>query len=305
MANPRVVLAGGSGFLGQALAARFIAKNYDVVVLSRGAARLGRLGTFQTWDGSKLGPWTDSLDGASAVINLTGKSINCRQTLVNQRAIVQSRVNSVAVLAQAVRKCKQPPAVFVQTSAVGIYGDRGDEVCDESTSPGQGFLAETCVAWERAFSDAELSNVRNVVLRLGVVLGKRFGAFPVLESLTRFFMGGAAGSGRQYVSWLHLKDAEAIFLRAAEDSNMQGAYVAASPEPVTNAALMRQLRTSLHRPWSPPAPAVALRIGGYVAGINTELILASQRCRPTRLLAEGFEFAYRDSGPAVENLLNG
>ena len=267
MAPKRIVLAGGSGFVGQALAGRLLADGYEVIVLSRGAPRNAR-GTVVPWDGSTLGAWAKSLEDALAVVNLTGKNINCRLTQANRREIVRSRVASVQAVGEAIRRCRRPPRVFVQTAAVGIYGDAGDKVCDEST-PGTrlrvgGFLGETCRQWEKAFDESPTPGVRRVVLRLGVVLGREGGAFPPLAGLARWFLGGAVGRGRQYISWLHLADAVRIYREAIDREDFQGIYVAASPQPATNAQFMRELRAALHRPWSPPVPAWAVRLGGWL-----------------------------------------
>jgi uncharacterized protein (TIGR01777 family) len=301
MPSQRIVLAGGSGFVGQALAGRLLADGYEVIVLSRGAPRKA-CGTIVPWDGSTMGPWAKLLDGSAAVVNLAGKNINCRLTRSNRRDIVRSRVASVQALGEAVRRCRVPPRVFVQTAAVGIYGDAGDRVCDESSPPGSGFLGETCRQWEAAFSESPTPGVRRVVLRLGVVLGREGGAFPPLARLTRWFLGGSVGGGRQYVSWLHLADAVRMYRDAIDRDDFQGAYVAAAPQPATNAQFMRELRTALGRPWSPPVPAFAVRLGGWLAGINAELALTGQRCAPRRLMGQGFAFEFPDLRRALRDL---
>jgi uncharacterized protein (TIGR01777 family) len=298
----RIVLAGGSGFVGQALAGRLLADGYEVIVLSRGGPR-GARGTLVPWDGSTLGDWAKSLEDCSAVVNLTGRNINCRPTQSNRREIVRSRVASVQAVGEAIRRCRRPPRVFVQTSAVGIYGDAGDKVCDESTPPGGGFLGEVCQQWEKAVDETPTPGVRRVVLRLGVVLGREGGAFPPLARLARWFLGGAVGSGRQYISWLHLADAVRIYRDAIDREDFQGTYVAASPQPATNAQFMRQLRAALDRPWSPPAPALAVRLGGWVAGINAELALTGQRCAPRRLMGQGFAYEFAELRGALKELV--
>jgi uncharacterized protein (TIGR01777 family) len=306
MASKRIVLAGGSGFVGQALADRLLADGYEVIVLSRGKAPKAR-GTVIPWDGSTVGDWAKSLDDAVAVVNLAGKNINCRQTAANRREIVRSRVASVQTVGEAIRRCRRPPRVFVQTTAIGIYGDRSDLVCDESTPPGNplasgGFLAETCLQWETAFHDIPTPGVRRVVLRLGVVLGREGGAFPALAALTRWFLGGAVGSGRQYLSWLHLADAVRMYRDAIDREDFQGVYVAVSPQPATNAQFMRELRSALHRPWSPPVPTVAIRLGGWLGGINADLALTGQRCAPRRLMEQGFAYEFSELRRAMREL---
>lgn len=301
MAPRRIVLAGGSGFVGQALAGRLLADGYEVIVLSRAASR-GPHGNIVAWDGATLGDWARSLEDSLAVVNLTGKSINCRPSQSNRREIVRSRVASVQAIGEAIRRCRRPPRVLIQTTAVGIYGDAGNNICDEATPPGAGFLGETCQQWEKAFDESPTPGVRRVVLRLGVVLGRGGGALPALAGLARWFLGGAAGSGRQYISWLHLADAVRIYREAIERETFQSIYVAASPQPVTNAQFMRELRAACHRPWSPPVPALAIRLGGWLTGINAELALTGQRCAPRRLMAQGFAYEFGELRRALKDL---
>jgi len=301
MAPKRIVLAGGSGFVGQALAGRLLADGYEVLVLSRAAPR-NAPGTIIPWDGSTLGAWAKLLEDALAVVNLTGKNINCRLTQSNRRQIVSSRVASVEVISEAIRRCRRPPRVFVQTTAVGIFGDTGDKVCDETTPSGGGFLGETCRQWENAFNERPTPGVRRVILRLGVVLGREGGAFPSLARLTRWFLGGAVGKGRQYISWLHLADVVRIYRDAIDREDFQGIYVAASPQPATNAQFMRELRAALHRPWSPAVPALAVRLGGWIAGINADLALTGQRCAPRRLMQQGFAYEFPELRRALKDL---
>jgi uncharacterized protein len=304
MASKRIVLAGGSGFVGQTLARQLLADGNDVLILSRGRLPRNAVGTFVPWDGATLGDWAESLEDTWAVVNLTGKNINCRPTQANVRQIVRSRVDSVRVVGEAIRRCRHPPQVFVQTTAVGIYGDSGDRLCDEDTPNGGGFLGETCQAWEKAFDDSPTPGVRRVDLRLGIVLGRHGGAFPALAALTRWFLGGAAGSGRQFISWLHLSDAVRIYRAAIDRDDFQGVYVASAPQSLSNAEFMRELRAALHRPWSPPVPAYALKLGGWLAGINADLALTGQRCVPRRLLEQGFVFEFPELSRAIRELID-
>ena len=228
-------------FVGQAIAERLLADGHEVIILSRGGQR-NVSGTPVAWDGATLGEWAATLEDALAVVNLTGKSVNCRQTQSNRREIVSSRVASVQVIGEALRRCRRPPKVYLQATAVGSYGDAGDKICDESTPPGGGFLGETCWQWEKVWHENPTPGVRRAVLRLGVVLGRRGGAFPPLASLVRFFLGGSVGGGQQYMSWLHVTDAVRIFRDAIDRDDFHGIYVAASPHPATNAQFMRELR---------------------------------------------------------------
>jgi uncharacterized protein (TIGR01777 family) len=298
----RVILAGGSGFVGQALAPVLAAKGYDVVVLGRSAAHRKDEVDYLQWDGKTAGHWSSALEGAEAVVNLTGKNINCRHTPENRREIIRSRVDSVHVLGEAIANCATPPKVFAQASGVGYYGDTGDQMADEDAPPGSDFPAEVCRQWEGAFNALDLPATRKVVLRLGVVLGRDGGALPVLEKLTRWFLGGAVGSGRQFLSWIHIADLIQMFVSTIERPELTGVFNATAPAPVTNREFMRELRRALHRPWSPPVPAPFVRAGAWLMGSEGELALLSSRCVPRRFLEHAFQFQLPTLREAFANL---
>ena len=300
----RIILAGGSGFIGQALAPVLLANGYHVVVLGRGAARREAGVDYLQWDGRTLGDWANAIDGAEAIVNLTGRNINCRHTAENRREIIRSRVDSVRVLGDAIAQAAAPPSVFVQTSGVGYYGDTGDHIADEEAALGSDFTAEVCRQWEGAFNALNLPATRKIILRLGVVLGREGGALPVLEKLTRFFLGGAVGSGRQFMSWVHLADVIRMFGAAIEQTELTGVFNATAPEPVTNSDFMRELRRALHRPWSPPVPAPFARAGAWVMGSDGDLALLSSRCVPRRFLEHGFQFQFPNLRAAFADLFS-
>ena len=189
----------------------------------------------------------------------------------------------------------------MQCSAVGVYGNTAD-CCDEQTLEGDGILAEVAKTCEAAFRGSELTDTRKVVLRMGVVLGRDGGALPPLARLTRCFMGGAAGSGKQFLSWIHAQDLNRIFVYALGNPNIEGTFNAVSPLPVTNAEFMRTLRGILRRPWCPPVPAVLLGAGAFALGFNSELVLTGQRCVPRRLQEAGFQFEFSDLPHALRDL---
>jgi uncharacterized protein (TIGR01777 family) len=308
MAN-KVVLAGGSGFLGRALARRLAADGWEIVVLSRDADR-GTVpgeppaGRTVQWNAETGGAWAAELEGAAAVVNFAGRSIRCVHTLEHSREILESRVNAVRALGKGWARARNPPPVWVQCSATGYYGNAGDRFCDESLPPGPGFLAEVCRRWEEAFAALELPGVRRVVLRLGVVLDAGHGALPPLVRLVRRFLGGAAGSGRQFFSWIHRDDAVGAFVAALTRPELSGACNVCSPAPVSNAELMRELRRILGRPWCPPAPEFAVRLlAGPLLGVDPSLALHGQRCLPQRLQAAGFGFRHPAIGAALRELL--
>jgi uncharacterized protein len=257
---------------------------------------------FVPWDGRSVGSWTDAIDGADAIVNFTGKNVNCRLTERNQRELAASRRDAVIVLGDAVNLCRRRPGVFVQCSAVGVYGDTAS-CCDEQTKDGDGVLAEVAKTCEAAFRGCDLKDTRKVVLRLGVVLGREGGALPLLARLTRCFMGGAAGSGKQYLSWIHAQDLNRIIVHTLGNPNIEGTFNAVSPMPVTNAEFMRTLRRVLGKPWSPPVPGVLLRAIAFAVGFNSKLILTGQRSVPCRLQEAGFRFEFGDLEQALRDLL--
>jgi len=288
--TPRIVLAGGSGFLGRTLSTTLVSKGYEVVVLTRTPSPQERLVHHIQWDGKTLGEWAGALDGARAVVNLAGKNVNCRSTPANRREIIESRVDSVRVLGEAVVKCAQPPSAFIQAGGIAIYGDAGDRWCDEDAPHGNGFLADVSRAWEEAFEEVQQSGMRKSLLRVGPVLGPNGGLLEPISRLTRWFLGGHVGSGQQFFSWIHLDDLVQMFLAAIEREEISGVFNAVAPNPVTNAEFMRELRRALHRPWSPPVPALAARMGAWVMGSNASLALIGQRCMPKHFLEKDFAF---------------
>jgi uncharacterized protein (TIGR01777 family) len=291
----RIILAGGSGFVGTALAPALRAKGYEPLVLGRSATDL-------QWDGKHIGEWASALEGAEAVVNLAGKNINCRHTEENRREITSSRVDSVHALGEAISRCAAPPKVFVQASGVGFYGDTGDRVADEESPPGTDFPAEVCRQWEGAFDALKLPITRKIILRPGVVLGRGGGALPMLEKLTRWFLGGAVGSGKQFISWIHLADIVRMFEATIEQPDLSGVLNATSPRPVTNNEFMRELRRALHRPWSPPVPAPFARAGAWLMGTEGGLALTSCRCAPRRFVQHGFDFQFPNLRDAFASL---
>jgi uncharacterized protein (TIGR01777 family) len=291
----RIIVAGGSGFVGSALVPALQAKGYEPLVLGRG-------GTDLQWDGKGVGEWASALEGAEAVVNLTGKNINCRHTEENRREIISSRVDSVHALGDAIARSATPPKVFVQASGVGYYGDTGDRVADEDAPLGNDFPAEVCRLWEDAFDALNLPATRKVVLRLGAVLGREGGALPMLEKITRWFLGGAVGSGKQFVSWIHVADIVRMFEAAIEQPELSGVFNATSPRPVTNNEFMRELRSALRRPWSPRVPAPFARAGAWLMGSDGELALTSCRSVPRRFVKHGFDFQFPNLPDALAAL---
>jgi hypothetical protein len=254
------------------------------------------------WDGKTAAGWTRELEGAAAVINLAGRSINCRFTEENRREILSSRVDSTRALVAAIGRAATPPPVFVQASGIGYYGASGERIVDETAPAGADFMAEVCQQWEAALQEFPIAATRKVILRIGIVLGRGEGALAVLERLTKAYLGGAAGRGRQFVSWIHIDDLVRMIATAMERDDLTGVFNATAPHPVTNAELMRELRRVLRRPWSPPVPAPLVRFGAWLMGTEGDLALQSFRVSPKRLLDAGYTFEYPHLRDALRNL---
>ena len=299
MSRARIVIAGGSGFIGSALARDCYAQYGVVIVLTR-TPRQRNDGVVEVeWTGAHMGEWIKYLDGAEAVINLAGKNVNCRFTPENVRELLESRVQSVRAIALAIEHVKSPPRVWVQAGAIGFYGDRKDTLCDESSFNGLDTLADICRQWEYAFNLAPAPKTRKVLLRIGVVLGREGGALPILAKMTKWFLGGQAGSGKQFISWIHLKDLSQMFGEAIAREDLSGTFNAVAPKPATNAEFMRELRRTLHRPWSPPAPAWAVKLGARMMGTEPSLALSGCRVVPKRFVEAEFNFQFPDLSGAL------
>lgn len=298
----RIILAGGSGFLGQSLAELLCAKNYEAVVLTRAPSHQERSVRHVHWDGRRIDEWAELLNGAKAIVNLTGKSVNCRYSPANRREIIDSRVDSVRVLGEAVKNCSNPPEAFIQAGSLAIYGDAGDRWCDENAPEGEGFGADVCRLWEEAFAKIGAPGMRKSLLRIGFALGPKGGILEFLARLTRWFLGGQAGTGRQFVSWIHVADLNRMFLWAIERGDIDGVFNATAPNPITNAELMRELRRAVHRPWSPPVPSLMSHIGAWILATEASLALTGRRCRPKHFLEEGFEFEFPELRPALASI---
>lgn len=293
----RVVLAGGSGFVGRQIKAHLQSLGYEVLVLSRGPkAQVG-------WDGRTVGAWASVLEGAEAVINLSGEPVAQKWTIQAQQGIVSSRVDSTRAIGQAILQCAQPPKRWINASAVGIYGDRGDEVLTETSAPGDkaSFLVDCCLQWEAAQDEFELPSTIKSKVRIGFVCGHDGGGFPVLTKLAKSFAGGAVGNGNQYMSWIHEHDLVRLFTWLVE-TEFVGTYNGTAPTPESNQDFMAQLRRQLGRPWAPPAPAFALKLASAFGAPDPDVLLMSQRAVPEAALKSGFTFEFPDLESAFKNL---
>jgi len=307
----KVVIAGGSGLLGTLLARRFHEGGAEVVVLSRHPT----LAPWRSveWDGHSLGAWAGAIDGADAVINLAGRSVNCRYTPANREEILRSRIDSTRVIRQALAVTSNAPKVWLQMSTATIYAHRTDAPNDEFTGIIGGaepdapeswrFSTDVAKQWEAAGVSAALPRTRRVILRTAMVMApQRHGTFALLRSLVRRGLGGRAASGRQYISWIHHLD----FVRAIDfligRDDIAGVVNLAAPEPLPNADFMRALREACGVRIGLPAAPWMLSLGAWAMRSETELILKSRRVVPARLVEGGFEFAYPSWPEAARDL---
>ena len=305
----RIVIAGGSGFLGRALAAHFQKQRCAIAILTRfptsGHVPIREI----AWDARNLGNWALELEGAAAVINLAGRSVNCRYNKRNRQLILESRIGSTRVLGQAIANCKSPPAVWLNASTATIYrhtfGPAWDESGQIESTPEakDEFSIEVATAWERAFSEAETPGTRKIAMRTAMVLGRdKNSVFPMLRRLTRLGLGGKMGRGRQFVSWIHEQD----FCRAVEwlieKESFSGVVNIAAPNPVTNAEMMKVFRETFGMPIGLPAAKWMLEIGAFVLRTETELVIKSRHVIPGRLIESGFEFDFPLLTGALEEL---
>lgn len=308
MTTKRIILAGGSGFLGNALAKRFRERGDEITVLTRSPrARMDGVREIG-WDAKSLGDWTKLVDGADMVINLAGRSVDCRYTVANRRDIIASRVDSTRVLGEAIVRARHPPRVWLNCSSATLYKHSFDRAMDEQSETGatpgahDEFSIEVIRQWERALDEAQTPVTRKVAMRITMVFGERGGVFPVLRRLTRFGLGGRMGSGKQFVSWIHLED----FLRAVEwliaHEDLSGPVNLAAPTPLPNAEMMKSFREICSAPFGLPATEWMLEVGAFFLRSETELILKSRRVVPGRLLTSGFQFQFSEMPTALEDL---
>ncbi len=300
----RVVIAGGTGFLGMNLARHLTRCRWHVTLISRHAPRQTGPWMHVAWDGCRLGDWAEHLDGTAALVNLAGRSVDCVKTSEHCDEILRSRVESTRVLGEALRRTRTPPPVWVQMSTAHRYGDPPRIVCDEDAAFGYGLAPFVGAEWEAAYDRAVLPGMRRVILRTSFVLGQSGGALPRLARLARWGLGGKAGHGRQGISWIHEEDMNRLFERAIADDSMRGAYIATAPNPVSNAEFMRHLRRALGRPIGLPAPRWLVRVSAPLfLRTDPELALCGRYCVSTRLREEGFTFVFPEISSALRNLL--
>jgi uncharacterized protein (TIGR01777 family) len=289
----KCIISGGTGFLGRGIAARFRSSGHSVDVWSRKS-----LATFH-WDPLEGEPAVESLNGMDAVLHLAGETVAQRWNPAVKKRIADSRVLGTRRLVDAIAKLSNRPRVLISAAAIGIYGDRGDEILNESSAPGTGFLADVCRQWEAEADRAAELGVRVVKLRIGFVLGKDGGALGQMLPIFRFGLGGRLGSGKQWMPWIHADDVANLFLHAATEE-ISGVWNATAPNPVRNSAFTKSLASTLRRPAIFPVPPFALKIG---FGEFAQHMLDSARVVPDAALRAGFPFRFTEIDDALRNLV--
>jgi hypothetical protein len=300
----RVIITGGSGLIGRALATDLIRSSHEVIILSRRPERViglpERVRT-ERWDGRTAEGWQSLADGADAIVNLAGENISSRRwTGERKHAILQSRLNAGQAVVEAVSAASRKPRVVIQASGIGYYGPCGNEEITEETPPGHDFLASLAVEWESSTVYVEALGVRRAIIRSGVVLSTEGGALPRMLLPFRFFVGGRLGSGRQWFPWIHIADEVSAIRFLIENEAASGPFNLSAPTPLTNAEFSHLLGQQLGRPALMPTPELALRL---LFGEMATALLYGQRAIPKRLLQLGFRFRFPEAGPALRDLL--
>ena len=302
----RIIVTGATGFIGKALCFRLLEEKYDVVALSRskekGEKIFGTDATVVEWDGKSSEVWQDYANGAYAVVNLAGENIGSgRWTPKRKQSILQSRLDAGRAIVEAAKSVEKKPRVIIQASAIGYYGSRGDEIIDESSSPGESFLVEVVKKWEQSTQGVESLKIRRVIVRSSIVLGKKGGVFLRLVKPFRLFVGGHLGSGKQWFSWIHLKDEVKAILFLIEREDLSGVFNLTAPHQLIQKDFFHILGKIMKRPSWFPVPGFVLRL--IFGEMAKDTLLSGQRVIPRRLLEAGYRFLYPQAELAIKEIL--
>jgi uncharacterized protein (TIGR01777 family) len=303
----KVIITGATGFIGRALSRELLEAGYHVVALSRNADRgreiLGGSVVVVEWDGKSSQDWKEFADGAYGIVNLAGENISTgRWTQKKKQKILQSRLDAGKAVVEAVAQAEKKPRVVIQSSGIGYYGSTSDQMVDELSSPGKGFLVEVAEQWEASAKQVESLGTRHVIIRTGVVLGSEGGALPRLLTPFRFFVGGPLGSGKQWFPWIHLEDEVKAIRFLMEKEDLSGPFNLCAPEPVTMKEFCHTLGKVMGRPSWLPIPEFMLHL--LFGQIAKEVLLSGQRAVPRRIIEDGYQFKYSSLRPALQEILS-
>ena len=292
----KIVIAGGTGFVGQYLQKKFTDAGYDVIIISRQQSHVN-------WDNKTL--IIETLENAVMLINLAGKSVDCRYNEKNKKEIYDSRIDTTKILGEVILKCKNPPPLWINSSTATIYRHAEDRPMTESAGEiGSGFSVDVATNWEKSFFNFNLPFTRKVALRMAIVLGKDGGVIKPLKNLVRFGLGGKQGNGKQMFSWIHIEDLFRIITFIQQHNELTGVLNTAAPNPVSNKTLMQLLRKNMGMAFGLPAGVWLLKMGAVIIKTETELILKSRWVIPERLSEAGFQFQYPYMDEALKNILS-
>lgn len=295
--NKKIVIAGGTGFTGQYLTQKFKSLGYAVIIISRQTEHVN-------WNNTTA--IITALENAEMLINLAGKSVDCRYNEKNKKEIFDSRINTTKALGQAILQCKNPPSLWINSSTATIYRHAEDRPMTESTGEiGSGFSVNVATNWEKSFFDFTLPNTRQVALRMAIVLGKDGGVIQPLKKLVCFGLGGKQGKGNQMFSWIHIEDLYNIIIYLQQHKELSGVFNTSAPNPVSNKTLMQLFRRHMKAIIGVPAPVWLLKFGAVLIKTETELILKSRWVVPEKLLQSGYRFKYQTVDEALKNILTG
>lgn len=296
-----IVIAGGTGFLGKILETYFTKKGYAVKLLTRNPTAPNHV----YWNAKDLGKWTNSLENIHVLINLAGKSVDCRYTKENKKLIYDSRIDTTHLLGLAINLCENAPKTWMNSSTATIYRNSyKKEMSEDHGEIGGNFSMNIAKSWEKAFNTITTPKTRKIILRTSIVFGKNGGAFIPLKKLTKFGLGGTQGPGDQKVSWIHELDFARSIAFLIDNEELSGVFNLCVPKPTNNRVLMRTLRNVLNVPFGINHPKPLLELGAKILGTETELVLKSRNVIPKRLLNHGFQFRYTTIANALINLKN-
>lgn len=292
----KIVIAGGTGFVGQYLAAKFVNLGYDVLIISRQKSNIN-------WENKTQ--IINALQNAEMLINLAGKSVDCRYTKKNKKEIFDSRIETTKILGDAILQCKNPPQIWINSSTATIYRHATDKPMTEASGEiGTGFSVNVATNWEKAFFDFSTPNTRQVALRMAIVLGKNGGVIKPLKNLVNVGFGGKQGNGNQQFSWIHIEDLFRCIVFLEKNKNLNGVFNTSAPNPIPNYLLMQTLRKIMNKKIGITMPKWLLKIGAVLIKTETELVLKSRWVLPERLQENGFEFCYPTIDKALEEILH-